>query len=80
MTTTTIAPSLLAATVEDLRRHVPFSEMDAAHVEWMASRLQLAYFPAESIVLDPDTGVPQWFYVVKQGSVEAGGAAEESVI
>ncbi len=80
MTTTAIAPSLLAATVQDLRRHVPFSEMDLPHVEWMAGRLQLAYFPAGATVLEPDAGVPQWFYVVKQGSVEAGGAAEESVI
>ena len=80
MSTASIAPSLLAATVEDLRRHVPFSEMEAAHLEWMASRLQLAYFPAKAVVLGPDAGVPPWFYVVKQGSVEAGGAAEDSVI
>lgn len=80
MTTTTIAPSLLAATAEDLRRHVPFSEMDTADIEWMASRLRVGYFPADAIVLDPDTGVPDWFYVVKQGSVEAGGASEDSVI
>ena len=80
MTTTAIAPSLLAATVQDLRRHVPFSEMDPPHVEWMAGRLQLAYYPAGATVLEPDAGVPQWFYVVKQGSVEAGGAAEDSVI
>lgn len=77
---TTIAASLLAATVQDLRRHVPFSEMDPAHMEWMAGRLQLAYFPAGATVLEPDAGKPEWFYVVKQGSVEAGGAAEDSVI
>lgn len=80
MTSATIAPSLIFATVEDLRRHVPFSEMETAHVEWMASRLQLAYFPSASIVLGPEAGVPQWFYVVKQGSIEAGGATEDSVI
>jgi CBS domain-containing protein len=80
MTTTAIAPSLLAATVQDLRRHVPFSEMELSHVEWMAGRLQLAYFPGGATVLEPGAGVPQWFYVVKQGSVEAGGASEDSVI
>ena len=80
MTSTTIAPSLLAATVQDLRRHAPFSEMDLSHVEWMAGRLQLAYYPARATVLEPEAGVPQWFYVVRQGSVEAGGAAEDSVI
>lgn len=80
MTTTLIAPSLLAATVQDLRRHVPFSEMEQPHLEWMVGRLQLAYHPAGAVVLEPDAGTPQWFYVVKQGSVEAGGAAADSVI
>jgi CBS domain-containing protein len=80
MTTTAIAPTLLAATVQDLRRHVPFSEMELPHVEWMAGRLQLDYFPAGTTVLEPAAGVPQWFYVVKQGSVEAGGISEDSVI
>ncbi len=80
MTTTAIAPSLLAATVQDLRRHAPFSEMETSHLEWMSARLQLAYFPAGKTVLEPEAGVPRWFYVVKQGSVEAGGTSEDSVI
>lgn len=80
MTTSAIAPSLLAATVQDLRRHAPFSEMEPRHLEWMAGRLQLAYFPAGATVLEADAGAPEWFYVVKQGSVEAGGAAADSVI
>jgi CBS domain-containing protein len=80
MSTASIAPSLLAATLSDLRRHVPFSEMELPHLEWMAGRLQLAYYPAGATVLDPSAGVPQWFYVVKQGSIEAGGAAADSVI
>ncbi len=80
MNTTSIAPSLLNATVEDLRRHAPFSEMASAHLEWMAGRLQLAYYPSGTLVLGPEAGVPDWFYVLKQGSVEAGGAAEDSVI
>jgi len=80
MTATAIAPSLLAATVQDLRRHAPFSEMDSSHVEWMAGRMQLAYYPAGAAVLEPEAGVPQWFYAIKQGSVEAGGADSDSVI
>lgn len=80
MSTTSIAPSLINATVDDLRHHAPFSEMELSHLEWMASRLKLAYYPSGSIVLDPEAGVPAWFYVVKQGAVEAGGATEDSVI
>lgn len=80
MSTTSIAPSLINATVDDLRRHAPFSEMEVPHLEWMAGRLKLAYYPSGSIVMDPEAGVPDWFYVVKQGAVEAGGATEDSVI
>lgn len=80
MSTTPIAPALLAATIEDLRRHAPFSEMLLADLEWLAGRLRLAYFAAGATVLEPSAGVPQWFYVVKQGSIEAGGALEDSVI
>lgn len=80
MSTAPVSPSLIQATVEDLRRHAPFSEMASAHLEWMATRLRLAYYPAGAAVLDPQAGVPDWFYVVKQGSVEAGGATEDSVI
>lgn len=80
MNTTSIAPSLIHATVDDLRRHAPFSEMELPHLEWMASRLSLAYYPAGSVVLDPEAGIPGWFYLVKQGSVEAGDAAKVSVI
>ena len=80
MSTAAIAPSLLSATVQDLRRHAPFSEMSAADLEWMAGRLQLAYFPSGATLLDPEVGSPAWFYVVKQGSVEAGEASEDSVI
>lgn len=80
MNASAIAPSLINATMEDLRRHAPFSEMKPAHLAWMAERLKLAYYPSGAIVLEPASGVPDWFHVVKQGSVEAGGAAEDSVI
>ncbi len=77
---TAIAPALIQATVDDLRRHAPFSEMETQHLEWMASRLSLAYYPSGAIVLNPEAEIPGWFYLVKQGSVEAGGATEDSVI
>lgn len=79
MNSQAIAPSLLKATVEDLRRHAPFSEMDSADLEWMAGRLQLAYYPAGDELLTPESGPPPWFYVVKQGYIEA-GSAENSVL
>jgi CBS domain-containing protein len=71
-----IATSLLVATVQDLRRHAPFSEMEQAHVEWMSSRLHLTYFPSGTEVLKPEAGPPEWLYVIKQGTLEAGQAGQ----
>lgn len=80
MPTATIAPSLLSATVRDLRRHAPFSEMSAADLEWMAGRLQLAYFPSGATLLTPEAGSPKWFYVIKQGALEAGQAGQTGLM
>jgi CBS domain-containing protein len=80
MATPPIAPSLLAATVADLRRHAPFSEMRASELEWLASRLQLTYFAAGSEALKPEDGPPKWFYLIKQGTMEAGRAGESGVL
>jgi CBS domain-containing protein len=76
MAISSIATSLLLATTQDLRRHAPFSEMEEAHVKWMASRLQLTYFPAGTEALKPEDGPPEWFYVIKQGTLEAGQAGQ----
>lgn len=80
MPNASISPAMLTATVEDLRRHAPFSEMDAEDVAWMAARLELAYYKSGDVILEPSNGVPDNFYVVRQGTVEAGDADQDSVI
>jgi CBS domain-containing protein len=64
-----IAPSLLAAAVEELRRHPPFDRMELEHVRWMVARLCLAYHPPGAVVLAPAQGAPQALHIVKQGAV-----------
>jgi CBS domain-containing protein len=80
MVTSPIASSLLAATVHDLRRHAPFTEMEPAQVEWTAARLQLTYCPAGTDILSPEDGSPKWFYVIKNGALEAGPAGQGGLI
>jgi CBS domain-containing protein len=68
--------SLVRATASDLRRHAPFDRMDNDHLVFLASRLSLAYYPAQSLILDPSHGIPRQFFIIKQGGVVGGGNSE----
>ncbi|HEY7759666.1 MAG TPA: DUF294 nucleotidyltransferase-like domain-containing protein, partial [Burkholderiales bacterium] len=61
--------ALIDATVEALRRHVPFDRMGHEDLSWMVSRLSLVYFAPQTVVLAPDAGVPQHFFIVRQGNI-----------
>jgi CBS domain-containing protein len=67
--TRAVAPSLAAATIEELRRHAPFDRMDASCMEWLVARLSIVYFAPDSVVLDPGVTPPDYLYIVKQGGV-----------
>jgi CBS domain-containing protein len=68
--------SLVRATAGDLSRHVPFDRMDNDHLVFLASRLSLAYYPAQSLILEPSNGIPRQFFIIKQGGVVGGGSSE----
>ncbi|HET9577194.1 MAG TPA: putative nucleotidyltransferase substrate binding domain-containing protein [Usitatibacter sp.] len=76
--------TLVAGTVAHLRRHAPFDRMEEAHVRLLASRLKLAYYPADTVILDHAMGVPAQVFIIKQGAVMVGpadqGAAPEIVL
>jgi len=65
----TIAPSLLAATIEELRRHAPFDRMEAACLHWLAPRLSVVYFAPDAPVLEPADTPPPYLFIVRQGGV-----------
>ena len=56
--------SLVRATASDLRRHAPFDRMDDNHLVFLAGRLNLAYYPAQSLILDPSQGIPRQFFII----------------
>jgi CBS domain-containing protein len=63
-----------------LRGHAPFDEMDEASLKFLASRLQLAYYPGGETLLAPQRGEADRLYIIKQGSVRGSGAAATDVV
>jgi CBS domain-containing protein len=64
--------TIAAGTVAQLRRHAPFDRMEEAHLRLLASRLKLAYYPAETVILDHGMGIPDQVHIIKQGAVMVG--------
>ncbi len=63
------APSLIASTVEDLRRHVPFDVMELATLQYLAGHLSLVYFATGQVLLSPDDGIATHMYIVQKGRI-----------
>lgn len=49
--------------------HAPFSRMEPAHLAWMTERMALAYYGQGEVMLSPEHGVVERFFVIKQGLV-----------
>lgn len=67
------SPSIIAGIRQFLVEFVPFSQMDGADVEFIARRVELAYFAHGEHLVSPADGSPQHFYIVKQGVVRCEG-------
>ncbi len=63
------SPSIVEATVGELRAHAPFDQMDAAMLHRLASRLVLRYFAKGSSIVSPDDGVVRRLVIIQRGSV-----------
>jgi len=65
-----VAPALLAATLDHLRRFAPFDQMDPAHLIWLVERLRIGYYAKGEVVLSPEQGEARTFFIIKQGVVQ----------
>ncbi len=76
-----MSASLQDATVAALRAHPPFDQMGSKSLQFLASRLQLAYYPRGATIVAPESGVVQRLHILKQGHVRggAGGALPGTV-
>jgi CBS domain-containing protein len=62
---------LVRATVEFLRKHAPFDEMDQPALALIAERARLGYYPKGAIVLAPERGAAKTLFIVQRGLVRA---------
>lgn len=63
------ARALGTAALAFLRRHPPFDEMQPEALDFLASRLALAYYPRDSSIFSPADGVPSCLYIIQRGAV-----------
>ena len=49
--------------------HAPFDRMEQAHLLWMLERMELGYYAKDELIISPEQGVVNRFWVVKQGTV-----------
>ena len=65
-------PPLLARSVGDfLRRHAPFAQMDARHLDSMAARATVNYFAQGARLLGASDGAPRVYFVIQRGEVSS---------
>lgn len=53
-----------------LRGHLPFSSMEEEALRFLASHLDLGYYPAGTVILDPASDVPQILHIIQRGTVQ----------
>jgi CBS domain-containing protein len=72
MSVPSTASNLLKRSVIDfLRRHAPFSQLDAGHLDLLAEHASLNYFPGGTRILGPADGMPGRYYIVHRGEVHS---------
>ena len=71
---------LVSATMEFLRRHVPFDRMETDALRFLAERLKLAYYAKDTQIVTPEMGVVHTFYILQRGKVLARQAGDVSMV
>lgn len=62
-----------------LRRYPPFDRMKAAALNFLAERVQVAFYPRGAEILGPDAGTVRTFYIIERGKVQARQVGEVAV-
>jgi len=56
-------------TMEFLRKHPPFNQMEQVHLAYLVENCQLRFYAEAECILSPDDGTVEHFYIIKQGRV-----------
>jgi CBS domain-containing protein len=67
------ADALAALTIDALRQHPPFDEMDAESLRFLAGRLAIGYYPRGATLAGPQSGAADRLFILKQGRVRGSG-------
>ena len=74
---------LMRATMDALRRHAPYDRMGKDALEYLVSRLSLAYFPKGAPIIGPDDGPVGILCIIQRGHVRGeipvGGDARDVI-
>jgi len=55
--------------IDFLRQHEPFNQLSPAHLEFLAKRLDLAFFAQGEVIADSSEGPASRLFIIKQGRV-----------
>lgn len=56
-------------TMEFLRKHPPFNQMEQVHLAYLVENCQLRFYAEGECIVSPDDGTVEHFYIIKQGRV-----------
>lgn len=70
-----VSPASSAAMLADgaarfLRQYLPFKQMEEAALQFLAARVDLGYYPAGTVILDPARAEPALLYIIQRGTVQ----------
>jgi CBS domain-containing protein len=78
MSTATPAASLVEHLRQEMARFVPFSQMDAAHVDRFVAASSQCYYEPGEIVLEPAQGVVTRLLFIRRGSISGRRGSDET--
>jgi CBS domain-containing protein len=63
------SPTLIAVLRQELRAHLPFSQLSAAQVDALVTQAEQRYYAPEEVLTQPSDGPTQRVFFIRQGSV-----------
>ncbi len=66
----TASADITDAAIRFLRQYPPFAQMEQGAVEFLATNLDLGYYPKNTVILDPVQSVPRIFHIIQRGTVQ----------
>lgn len=70
---------MAGATINFLKKHAPFNKMTSDALLDFAQKSQIAFYPAGSTIVGPESGNVRYFYLIESGKVQARQAGEVTV-